>query len=68
MKIIKPENIRKMKTNLMIFDFGSGHREHLNSPVLEYPGLHSEQRMPLYPFAQVPFGSYSGGIIPRQAS
>lgn len=68
MKIIKPENIRKMKTNLMIFDFGSGHREHLNSPVLEYPGLHSEQRMPLYSFAQVPFGSYSGGTIPRQAS
>jgi hypothetical protein len=57
-----------MNNNLMILDFGSGHREHLYSPVFEYPGLHSEQRIPLYPYAQLPFGSYSGGIIPRQAS
>jgi hypothetical protein len=56
MKIIRPENIRNMKTNLIILDLGSGHIEHLNSPVLEYPGLHSEHRMPLYPFAQPPFG------------
>jgi hypothetical protein len=51
-----PMAMMKIKISLIILLIFSGHFPHLKSSVLEYPGLHSVQSIPLYPTSQDPIG------------
>ncbi len=64
-KTKRPITKNTIPTILTTFEVRSGHFPHYATPVSEYPGKHSAQRVPFYPSAHSPLGSHLGGIHPR---